>query len=126
MIWLKIIEKQLLMVQNVSGFIVFQVYSGNLTLPISNAKITLYRQIDNNIYFYQEILTDISGKTEPICVFAPSISLSQSPLNPLPYYSYQARIEADGYDTVLLDDIRAFRGVTSIQPVPLEPTIPSI
>ena len=103
------------------GSLIFQVSSSKGALPIKNAKVQLSRQISPDIYYYKELITDISGKTPPLCVFAPEKNLSLSPDNSKPYFSYHALIDADGYRKVKLDDIRAFEGITSMQSVTLEP-----
>lgn len=105
------------------GFLIFQVSSSRGAIPIKNAKIQLSRQLSPDIYYYKELVTDNSGKTAPLCVFAPEKKLSLSPENSKPYYSYQALVDADGYRKVKLDDVRVFSGVKSVQPVYLEPVL---
>lgn len=105
------------------GNLVFQVSSARGALPIPKAIVQLSRQLSPDIYYYKELITDNSGKTSPLCVFTPEKSLSLSPHNSKPYYSYRAIIDADGYRKVRLDDIRVFEGVTSVQPVYLEPVL---
>ena len=106
-----------------NGYLVFQVTSSRRAIPIKNAKIQLSRQLSPDIYYYKELLTDSSGKTSPLCVFAPEKDLSLSPENSKPYFSYTALVDADGYRKVKLDDVRAFAGITSVQPVFLEPVL---
>lgn len=105
------------------GRLIFQVSSSRGALPIENAKVQIGIQISPDIYFYKELITDNSGKTVPLCVFVPEKSLSLTPNNSKPYYSYHALIDADGYRKVKLDDIRAFEGITSLQSVTLEPVL---
>lgn len=101
--------------------LVFQITTANNTLPVNNAKITVTRRQGDTVYYNREVLSDISGKTEPICLFTLPKSLSLTSEFETPYLTYSATVEAEGYKPVEIKDIRAFTGVTAVQPVNLVP-----
>lgn len=103
------------------GAILFQVTTGDGSIPVKNARITLRRKLYNDIYFVRILYTNADGKTITIIVDAPPKDLSLSPEFSKPYYVYISDIEADGYHSVEDKPIQVFEGVTTIQTVILDP-----
>lgn len=105
------------------GTLIFQVTGGQGAFPVAGATIVLTKALDNRHSISVTILTDESGKTEPISLPAPSRELSQSPNNGVVFATYQATVSAPNYVTTEIRDIPVFDGITTIQPVNLSPDI---
>ncbi len=103
------------------AIIVFRITSNGRVLPVNNAKVTVTRDTGVGPNFFKIVYSNSSGKTPPMCVDAPPIIYSQTPTGTIPYYTYSAIIEADGYNTVAIGDIRTFRGISTTQPIILFP-----
>ncbi len=103
------------------GTLLFQVTGGQGAFPIPNAKVHISKKLNDRLSLSITVLTDESGKTEPISLPAPDRRLSQSPNNGIVYAVYQAEITADGYIPTEIRDLPVFDGVTTIQPVSLTP-----
>lgn len=101
--------------------LVFQITTANNTIPVNKAKVTVTRRDGETIYYYKEVLSDISGKTEPLCIYSLPKSLSLTPEFETPFLTYNATVEAEGYKPVEIKDIRAFTGITAVQPINLVP-----
>ena len=101
------------------GTVIFQVTGGQGAFPIPDAEIVLTKALDDRLALSVSLLTDESGKTEPVSLPAPSRSLSQSPNNGIVYGSYEAKVTAKGYLPTEIRNLPVFDGVTSIQPVNL-------
>ena len=103
------------------GTLIFQVTGGQGAFPIPGATITITKPLNELTSLSITVLTDESGKTEPISLPAPDRALSQSPNNGIVYAAYQAHITAPGYVTTEIRDLPVFDGITTIQPVSLSP-----
>ena len=101
------------------GTLIFQVTGGQGAFPIPNAKINIMKQLSDRLSLSITLLTDESGRTEPISLPAPDRKLSQSPNNGIAYAVYQAEVPADGYIPTEIRDLPVFDGITTIQPVNL-------
>lgn len=89
-------------------------------LPIENAHVFLsLTSIPDNTF--EEVQTDASGITEFIPLPAPFPENSQTITFSQPYSLYNARIEAEGYQTLLITGIQILPNQDSILPVTLFP-----
>ena len=103
------------------GTLIFQVTGGQGVFPIAGATVTITKALDDRLGISVTVITDESGKTEPISLPAPSRELSQSPNNGIVYAAYQAEISAPNYIKPEIRDLPVFDGITTIQPVNLSP-----
>ena len=101
------------------GTLIFQVTGGQGAFPIPNASVHISKELNDRLSLSITILTDESGKTEPISLPAPDRKLSQSPHNGSVYATYQAEVTAEGYIPTEIRDLPVFDGVTTIQPISL-------
>ena len=101
------------------GTLIFQVTGGQGVFPIAGATVTITKALDDQLGISVTVITDESGKTEPISLPAPSRELSQSPNNGIVYAAYQAEISAPNHVTTKIRDLPVFDGITTIQPVNL-------
>lgn len=103
------------------GTLIFQVTGGQGAFPVPGATILLTKQLNDQQRLSVTVITDESGKTQPISLPAPSRELSQRPGNGIVFATYQAEISAPGYVTTEIRDLPVFDGITTIQPVNLSP-----
>ena len=84
--------------------------------PIENARVTVFSGENESREDIVTVLTDESGKTEPIYLSAPDKQLSLESENKLkPYSEYNIEVKAEGYvDSVFLN-VPVFDGITSLQ-----------
>lgn len=102
-----------------SGTLVFEIYTAREALPIPGAAATLTDpETGEKLHF----ISDVDGRTPPVCLQAPDVDLSLSP-NPgaQPYKQYNARIEAEGYIPVTVEGVQLFPGIESVLPVEMQP-----
>lgn len=101
--------------------LIFQLTTGDETIPIVNATIQVYDQ--NNLYL-NTVLTDLSGKTLPLNVDAPTRSDSLEPFSQeQPFLEYNAKILANGFIPVEVKGIQAYPDITSIEKLELNPVV---
>ena len=87
--------------------------------PIEGAIIYLY---DSNNNLLETVTTDISGKTVQIEICAPNVpTFEEFYIEYVPYATYNAKIEADGYVPVIIKGMQAYAGVNSVEPVEMNP-----
>lgn len=111
-------EKQ----NNGKGTLIFQISTAQGALPIENAKCVLTKKFGGIIHEIKTLLTNESGKTEPLLLPAPPRSLSQQYETQIrPFALYDAAITRDGFVDIVLKDIPVFDGVQSVQRVSLLP-----
>ena len=101
------------------GTLLFQVTGGQGAFPVEGATITVTKALDDRLDLSITVVTDESGKTEPISLPAPSRTLSQAPNGGIVYAAYQAEVSAPNYVTTEIRDLPVFDGITTIQPVNL-------
>ncbi len=100
--------------------LIFQLSAAGQSIPIRNAKITVY---GNSGEVIGTMNTNSSGKAGEFMLTAPAKDLSQSPYPESPPYStYNAAIEASGYLPVEINGIQQFDGTQTIQKLDMIPT----
>lgn len=105
-----------------SGTIRFNVYTASEALPIAGAKCLVTKMLSEKEHIFYTLITDISGRTPPSSLPAPSKELSQDSENKIqPFALYDAYISKEGYADVKITDIPIFDGVASIQQVQMIP-----
>lgn len=107
-----------------TGFLVFQVFQDSPIygiLPIANAKVTVNKLIDKDVFVSKILETNIDGETEPLPLPTVSENLSMTPEDPTPYSIYFSIIEAPNFQKKEIYNIPIYDDVTMIQPVQLTP-----
>ena len=103
------------------GYVKMQVSTAGGVLPVPNAKVTITKELGNNVFTLYSLTTDVNGQTLAVPLPAPDSSLSQTPDNSTPYSTYTIAIEHPKYQNVYNYSVPVFDGITSIQPVVLLP-----
>ena len=103
------------------GYVKMQVSTAGGVLPVPDAKVTITKELGNNVFTLYILTTDVNGQTLAVPLPAPDSSLSQTPDNSTPYSTYTIAIEHPKYQNVYNYSVPVFDGITSIQPVVLLP-----
>ena len=118
-------ENQAIQPQSGSGNLVFLVSTARGAIPLEGARISLYNYIKADMPHRGDIqystVSGSDGKTRSIHLPAPPKDESLQPAKRLPYATYNAQIELEGYFTQYYVAIQIFDGVTSVQSVNLVP-----
>lgn len=102
-----------------TGYLKIQVYTGDKTLPIGNAQVTI-KSSSGEIYY--QTYTDLNGNTYYIPLFAPNRMYSMNQNYPYPAYStYDVDVYADGFYTKRIHGVQIMDTQITILPVSLHP-----
>ena len=89
-------------------------------IPIQDATVTIsYTGIPD--VTIEKISTDSSGQTEEVELPSPPPEYSLTPVEEQPYSEYNIRVEAPGYEPVLVSGTEILPDVTAVQPIRLAP-----
>lgn len=103
------------------GRLQVQVFKAREAIPIENATVTIFLEEDDGPIPITVTKTNRSGFTPAITVPTVSATLSLSPGNEHPYASYLVQIIVPGYFTVQDLHVPVYGGITSVQPVEMNP-----
>jgi len=108
------------------GFLVVSARTANGAIPIENALVNIYENIEDNGamqngYLLHTLKTNSLGQTEKIALPTKSASLSTEPGNARPFLSYNVFVSSEGFFDSDVINVPIFQGITSIQPVNLIP-----
>ena len=102
------------------GFLQVFVFTGNEAEPLPGARITVTR--DGQLY--ANTVTDRSGLTPSIPLPSVDPALTLQPGNVQPYVTYDIRVSAPGFSTVLFENVPVYGGNGVTQPAALLPLVP--
>jgi hypothetical protein len=98
------------------GYLKFGVFAETEGKPISGANIKVKSP---NGEVLEELITDESGQTPEISLYAPPIEYSLVPDSPQPYSVYDAEVTSEGYGTVEIHGVQILPDEEAIQNVML-------
>lgn len=99
------------------GRLKINVFTGNEAFPVMSATVEVY---DGESLLFREF-TDQSGAVSELTLPAPPAAISESPGKVKGYSTYRVRVSHPGFNSVELENVPVFEGITSVQPVSLEP-----
>ena len=103
------------------GTFAAQVSAANMTVPIEGASVTVTEantQIPQLISFLE---TDMNGRTAPIGLDTPDVSLSEAPGNQKPFTAINVQVDMSLYYSVLVRNVQVFAGIETLQQVEMIP-----
>ncbi|NBJ63635.1 peptidoglycan-binding protein [bacterium c-19] len=105
-----------------TGYLQVQTSLGDQASAIKQAMVRVYKVNDDEVVFEDFFMTDDTGKTEMIALFAPerSLSLSESNAN-RPYETYNVQVRANGFEMEEILGVQVFAGEYSylnVEPIP--------
>ena len=97
-----------------NGKLIVTVTHSKRTFPVQNAAVTVF---DKNGKLQTATVTDISGRTPPLELFAPELDLSLTPgANPESVAAYYTvKIAADSFLEKTIQNVPVYSGITSLQ-----------
>ncbi len=104
------------------GSIVTRVTLAGEVIPAKDALVTITKEEEGNEILIAALKTDENGKTEPVFLDTPDISLSLNPENKIkPYTSVDVRVDHLGAYSVILKNVQIFPGNVSLLNISLIP-----
>ncbi len=104
-----------------TGTLIFQVTSTIGLIPVAGASINVVPTTEPE-QTPLRVLTDSTGKSEPLTLPTPPLSYSLSPSEPRPYGEYNITIEATGYEPLFVSGAQLLPEVITLQPLQMIPT----
>jgi len=102
------------------GYLKTRTITGNGTVPVAYAAITISDKNNNVIY---NLTSDENGNAPEVSLVAPDRANSMNPLYSGPFFSrYNILVHADGLRPAIYEGVMIFDTVTSIQRIDLEPS----
>ncbi|MCD7751937.1 MAG: peptidoglycan-binding protein [Lachnospiraceae bacterium] len=105
--------------ENITGHLKVSVRIGNGYIPVTGAKVFV-QAVEGNMEPLS-FITDSSGQTPEMELPTPPRFYSESPDEPKPYAEYVITVEADGYETAVVEGTEILPGELSLQTVQLQP-----
>ena len=104
-----------------TGYILVKLFKVENLLPETNGSLKITNWNTGEIVYQKENAFDISGESEKIRVTTPDKNLSLEPQLPgiIPYGKYNVEVISKGFDTVIIEGISVFEGITSIENIQL-------
>lgn len=98
------------------GRLKVQCFVGDTYIPVDGSKAVLVPS-SGQIGESKEVnlVTNSSGESQTIELDAPPLEYSQEPSQPMPYSLYDLRVEARGFQVLVINGIQIFPGQTAIQ-----------
>lgn len=106
-----------------TGFLRIEASTADNALPVSKAKVTVFKKNNDKKEMVAELITDQDGLTKTIELESVSDKLSLSPSDTRPYSLYDIKVTHPDYQTKYYIDVPIFPGIIAIQSaamVPLE------
>lgn len=101
------------------GYLSFQISTAQGALPVKSAKVTVTKDLGDGYGFMMTAETDESGTVGRLRLPAPSRASGSA----RHYTAYDVQISAPEYVTKRLKDVAIIEGITSQQPVEMQPTL---
>ncbi|MCL2462916.1 MAG: hypothetical protein FWF44_09640, partial [Defluviitaleaceae bacterium] len=103
------------------GYLKVSVTTGSGALPVAGANVTVADAQGNILY---RLVTDEDGNTGKVEINAPDKAVDLDPDYVGDYYAVcDVKIEAENYDTVIVNGVQIFDTVTTILPVNMAPVL---
>ena len=104
-----------------TGTIEFRVFTSSANLPVEGATVIVRKQ-EPPSDLLGILVTDESGRTRPLEIDAPDISLGQTPDDQVtPWIPLRVLIEHPGYEEVSLSGVQLFPNTLTVQNVQMIP-----
>ena len=101
------------------GTVLVRAYASDAQLPLAGVPVTF---TDETGTVLAVLVTDLSGRTQPLAVATPDVSQSLRPGSVRkPYTTIWIRLDYPGFQSVLLEGVQVFPDVQTIQTVQMVP-----
>lgn len=106
------------------GYLRVFVYTGQTAEPLSGARVTVSRDLEDRTQLYANTVTDRDGQTPIIALPSVDPARTLKPGGIKPYISYTIRVNADGFRTAIYEDVPVYGGNSVTQSAGMYPVIP--
>ncbi len=103
------------------GYLTARIYTSNGNLPVEGAIVTVWQNVGGRQNILGKRTTDRNGLTTPISIEAPDKSLSLEAGQNDVFSVVDARVDKEGYYTVVIKNVQIFSGETTVVDTPLIP-----
>ena len=101
------------------GYLRIQARTAQDAVPLEGTRVWVLDDEENVLY---RLVTDESGETQEVSLETLDGSYSQDPdYSGKPYSEYGVIVDAEGFESVSVEDIPIFEGETAVLPVLLAP-----
>lgn len=104
------------------GVLRVQASAGGQSIPLSNVRITVYRDLADGRHIFYTVTTDSDGIADGMVLPAPPRINSVEGNGSSPFASYSVAAQRDGLRSAVVENVPIFAGVKSIQPIILAPS----
>ena len=102
--------------QTDKGKLIVQASTNERGRPVAGANVRVYQKdAQGDEKLIEQAVTDNSGLCPEFELNAPPLDYSLTPGSPMPYAQYNVEIEADGFETLVINDIQVLPDVVAIQ-----------
>lgn len=101
------------------GYLSFQISTAQGALPVKSAKVIVTKDLGDGYGLSMTVEADESGNVRRLRLPAPSRAAGSARY----YTAYDVQVSAPEYVTRRLTDVTIIEGITSQQPVELQPTL---
>ena len=105
------------------GYLSFRISTAQGAFPVRSAKITVTKDLGDGYQVSLTLAADESGNIERVRLPAPSRAGALSTGTARPYAAYDVQVSAPEYVTKRLEGVAIIEGITSLQPVELQPML---
>lgn len=96
-----------------TGSLKVQAFQGNTYKPVENARVSVLGTSVPNVS--QNAVTDSSGQTREVELTAPPIQYSQAPTGNIPYSLYDVRVQAPGFNDLIVRGCQVYPDQVALQ-----------
>ena len=99
------------------GILRVQASAGSASIPLSNVRITVYRDFADGRHIFYKVSTNADGIADGMLLPAPPKENSLIGNGSAPFASYSVEAVRDGLRSELVENVPIFSGIKSIQPL---------
>lgn len=105
-----------------SGTIITRVYTSQAQIPIQGATVAFTQKTSEGRHTLLAVrVTDETGRTSPVSVETPALSIGTSPNAAVPFALCDLWVQSPGFEMLLTEDVQIFPNVQTILDVMLIP-----
>ena len=104
-----------------TGYLQFRISTAQSAIPLENALIIIRATAERGGNIVSTLTSDRSGLTPQIPLETLPRSLSETPGNQHPFYTYHVDVSKEGYYTQYYQNVPVFDGISAVQAVEMIP-----
>lgn len=98
------------------GYLIAHVFTSDASIPVPEATVIITQKSKKGLVkLLATLITDESGKTQPIAIPTPELAASQAPSQERPFSIADVTAEHPLYERILVEDVQIFPDTVSVQ-----------